>query len=268
MIPVFVDLRGVVDEFSLSRQQVEGMLNYTVKEVTAEFARNWDAEARQGLNSTRNTFSQSLVVVDTGKLKGAVMLVGQFPNMLEDGAGAWDMKAGFMASPKKKMVRRADGSMGWYLTIPFRFATPGALGESSIFSARMPEQVYAVAKDQPTTVPIRGGTRSAGLTVNQLPQGFNMPSTRPAVSNIATSQTFDEYQHKTSIFAGIQKVNDKETGQNRYISFRRVSDQSDPNAFVHTGIRAGHFAEKALENTNIPYVVDRSIDNMLVRFGF
>lgn len=244
------------------------MLNYSVKEVTAEFARNWDAEARSKLNSTRNLFSQSLVVVDTGKLKGAVMLVGAFANQLEDGVGAYDMKPGFMASPKRHMIRRADGTTGWYLTIPFRFATPSALGESSVFSARMPEEVYAVAKAQPTTIPIGGGTRSAGLKVSQLPTGYNQPATRPGVSNVPRSQTFDEYTHKTSIYAGIQKVKDSETGQNRYVSFRRVSDKSDPNAFVHPGIMAGKFAEKALNSTNIPYVVDRSIDQMLQRFGF
>jgi hypothetical protein len=268
MVPIFLDLRDVAAEFNLSRGQVEGMLNYSVKEVTAEFARQWDAEARQKLNSTRQLFSQSLVVVDTGKLKGAVMLLGKFANALEDGEGAYDMKPGFAASPKRHIVHRKDGSTGWYITIPFRFATPSALGESSVFTSRMPEQVYAVAKSQPTSLPIGGGTRSAGLTVSQLPQGYNQPASRPGVSNVPRSQTFDEYTHKTSIFAGIQKVKDSETGQNRYVSFRRVSDLSDPNAFVHPGILAGKFAEKALNSTNIPYVVDRSIDQMLVRFGF
>ena len=47
------------------------------------------------------------------------------------------------------------------------------------------------------------------------------------------------------------------------MTFRRVSDKSDPNSWIHPGFDARKFMDKALDQTQIPQVVDMVLDNFL-----
>lgn len=266
MIPVFIDTREVAAEFALSKREIEGMMSYTIKGVTAEFARQWDNTAKRGLHSLRQLYRGSIVVGEEGPFTGYVMLVNKLPNMIESGASAFDIKQGFMQSPKKKISK----SGGWYLTVPFRHASAGALGESEAFSGVMPGSVYAAVKKQESRLTTMGGAvrQGKGLPASQIPAEFAIPRTRAMI--VEKNKTFEEYKHKHSIYEGIQRAQKtyQSATQGQYVSFRRASNNSDPNSWIHKGFQARNFAERAMSATNIPTVVDRLVDTYLATLGF
>lgn len=265
MIPIAIDVRDLVQEFSLSREQVDDMMSFTVKGITARFASLWEQEAKKGLKSTRKTYVRSLYVGEEGRFKGIVILRGMLPNMVEQGASPFDMKEGFAKSSKRKI-----NGLNWYLTIPFRWATPGALGESEVFASKMPSEIYMVARG------LQGTTSQSGLGIvrsgsqvrlKDIPSPFDIPKVRSKV--VGANRIFEEYKNKTSVYAGIGKTTKtyEQTSQNSYVSFRRVSNNSDSLAFIHTGIQAKNFADKALAKLDIPREADMAIDNYLSGLG-
>lgn len=266
MIPILIDTSDVAAEFALTKPEVDAMISYTVKGITAAYARAWDNQAKRALHSTRWLYRSSIVVGEQGPFTGYVMLVNKLPNMIEQGASPFDIKAGFAKSEKAKQKKGG----GWYLTVPFRFATPGALGESEVFSNVMPQEVYAAVRNNTTRQTSLGGARRSGqpLSVSQIPTDFQIPRTRAMIET--KHRVFEEYKHKHSIYEGIQKASKKyqNATQGQYVSFRRVSDNSDKNSWIHRGFEAHNLAEKALGAMNIPFEVDRLVDNFLSKLGF
>lgn len=267
MINIHVDTSQINTEFSLSKRESEGMVSYIIKELCVRFARAWADEAKRELGQTRQEYLRSLIVGEEGKFVGFVMLVGAMPNMMEGGANPFDMKVGFLRSPKAKYTDKAV-----YMSIPFRFATPGTVAESTVFSGILPEELYNVAKNlaPALTTPGAGKVMSGGsLAFKDLPEEFQVKAIRPRI--VAENRVFEEYKHKTSIYAGLQKATktyERATTGN-YITFRRVSSiGSDPNSWVHKGIVARNLAEKALGKFDVPRTVDKATDSYLSRLGF
>lgn len=264
IIPIIIDTRELSAEFSLNKSQTEKMIDDAVKSVTYEVYRNWYNEAAQSLKQTRNRYLSNLIVVDEGLMKGAVVLRYDDPlvKMLEEGADPRDMKQAFENSAKAK--RKANG--GWYLTIPLRYGASTSLGESEVFSGILPQEVYEKAKDLKTNIPLGGGLRSRGLTLDEIPQQFQQPTMRKEIPATPTSRLFKQYVAKTSKYEGLVKIKDSSTNQTRgYMSFRRVSDKSDPDSWIHPGIEEGNFAQKGLQATEqfISDIVDAQINNFL-----
>lgn len=250
MIPINIDLTGVIKEFGLRPSVAQDLREFVVKESLAHVAKNWDTEAKNNLTKSREEYRRSLIVVDKGRFEGMIILNGVVPNMIEQGASPFDMKMGFSKSAKKHL--KANG--GWYLSIPFRIGIPTTLGESAVFSGIMPPEVYNEVKKENIV------TKQSILN---LPQNVQQPRIRRTVT--IKSQTFEEYKSKTSIFVGVRK-NSKQyqsANQNTYSSFRRVSENSDKNVFIHTGITARKFSEKAIEKSNFPQLVPMLIDQFL-----
>jgi len=258
---IFIDLQDVINEFNLPKGMAMDMIDNVIKGITARFAREWEDQAKNKLKSSRAQYIKSLYIGTSGMFEGHVALLGTLPNMIEQGADPFDMKLGFAQSSKRK-----EGKNGWYLTIPFRHGTPGILGESAGFSNVMPAEIYKVAKGlQVRKTYLFGASGQSGesLKNSQIPAALNIPATRPEI--ITKNQTFEAYVHKSSIYQGMQRnakqYGERETGQ--YITFRRVSQNSDRNAFIHKGIKAFNFAEAALRNIDIPYETDILVDNYL-----
>lgn len=248
-IKISVDLSDNFDEFIITKEQAHAMTESALEDITNSFISAWKAEAKQALKGTRQDYVNSIKRIDKGRFEKAVVLVGQFNNMLEMGCSPFDMKAGFMKSTKKKI--KADG--GWYLTIPFRFATPNALGESSVFSGKLPQEIYAIAKKlSPTTESKQGGT----LSLQDIPKSLQSIGVRKAVGG------FGQYEHKNNIYEGLQrneKTYEKST-QSTYTTFRRVSDKSNALAWIHSGIKAYDLANRALDSLDIETIVDNAVD--------
>lgn len=260
MIPIFLDTSALAAEFNLTKADVDNLLTAVVKDLTTSAYEQWMIEAGKALGKSRQQYQRGLIVVSEGKFKGAVVLNGALPNMIESGASAFDMKVGFS---KGRKVKR--GPNGWYMTIPFRLATPGAAGFSEVFAGSIPTAVYKVVQKQPTVQMKSGETRTKGLSFGQIPKQFQAPTIRAAV-NIG-GQTFDTYVSKTSKYQGVTKIQNS-TGGGQVFGFRRVSQQSDPGSWIHTGITARNLSNKVIGNLQIEKRIDIVIDNFLASKGF
>ncbi len=134
--------------------------------------------------------------------------------MIELGTSPWDMKVGFSKSDKK--IEKTDG--GWYLTIPMRHSTPG----SFMYGKPMPKDVYKNAK--------KLGHK----------QSLSYPG--------AGDKSWTGYQRKNKTYDGLTRIvkSYSKTTQSQYMTFRRVSDKSDPSSFWHPGFKGVKIAESLL----------------------
>lgn len=269
LIPININQDDILGQFNISKKECEDIVDFAIKEVTAAFAVQWESTANSELKSTRSRYTQNLRVVDEGRMKGAVVLdysKDSLIQMIEEGASPFDMKKNFEKSAKKHI--KADG--GWYLTIPFKVGTPETQVTSG-FANIMPSQVYNLIKNKS----IEPSGRSKGLSGQEIgsgsgvPQLFQIPTSRSAIINIPTSQAFSEYKHKSNIYQGLFKQKDQVTGQSSYGSFRRVSDKSDEDSWVHPGLEAKNLAEKAYSIFEIKeeQILQDSINSALAAFG-
>ena len=263
IIPISINQDDLLSQFQISKEEVENVIDYTVKEITAAFAVAWEQEANTQLKSTRSRYTQSLRVIDEGRMTGAVLLdYSKDPliKMIEEGASPFDMKENFSKSAKRH--EKKDG--GWYLTIPFKIGTPGSSVISG-FANIMPSSVYKIVKEKPIS-PVTG--RSSGLSKTEIPEAFAVPKVRAAIV-IPESQAFKEYQHKHSLQEGIFKQTDTVTGQSSYGSFRRVSDKSDADSWIFPGMDPKNLAESAFNKfeNNMQTVLGDAMDSALSYFG-
>jgi hypothetical protein len=235
-----IDASELQENFNVDPIDVRNFVSNVVSELAVEYLRYWDKEASV-LKSSKSQYKNALYTNKIDDLNYEVGLIGWLPNAIEQGLEGFDEKEGFRKS--SKIHESKDG--GWYLTIPFRHAMAGALGESEIFSGVMPSEVYREAKKLADT--------GKGLQVGNLPQEYQVPKIRPQV--VTKSKVFEQYQHKSSIYAEMQRKVDS-TGRGNYQTFRRVSDNSDDNSWIHTGIEARNFHDKALRSMDVPATVD------------
>lgn len=269
MIQISVDTKSLVDQFDISKAQIDSLITYVTESITASFARRLEQQAKIHLHKTRNTYIQNIKVMSEGRFKASVFLdysKNKLVKMLEEGATPFDMKIGFENSDKKHFKK--DG--GWWLTIPFMQGTPDTIGESDPFANIMPSEVYEEVKAKPADIPTTSGFRSVGLKFSEIPEQYQPPKTRAAVTNPITNEVFAEYKNKTSIYQGLVKNKDSVTGQNTYISFRRVSDNSDPNAFIFSGITAYDLCGKAMQDleSNMGGELNAATNAALATLGF
>lgn len=161
--------------------------------------------------------------------------------------------SGLLASPKAKIGKGGKR----FITVPMRWSTPGAIGESELFSSPMPVEIHKIAK------------RTSGpLSISQIPQQYQTLEVRPVINDNSGKKLFDEYQHKNSIYEGIFKKTDSVTAQSMYMSFRRISENSDANAFIHPGFKQGNFMQKTLDQFDLETVLQQQIDIELSKLGF
>lgn len=235
-----IDIASLLDQIYLDKSQTDDLIDSVVKDLTLAFHREWEQVAAENLKSARQEYIANLNVVDEGFAKGAVVLTGQFPNMLEEGADAFDIKEGLLAGPNAKMG--ANGNR--YNTVPFKQGTPGALPEN-FNGGIMPKPVHDVAKK-----------KSIGdqIKKQELPKEFQQPKKKSVPSRNAV------YEHKASIYEGIKKTKDL-AGNVSYTSFRRVSDNSDENSWIHPGLEARDFASKAFDRFQVDAQISEAFDN-------
>jgi hypothetical protein len=257
MVSIFIDTSSISNSFNLSDRVVADMVDYTIKEITARFAQEWENEANRVLKSSRSQYINSIVVVDEGFARGYVMLVGEHPNAIENGFEPFDMKPGLLNGPNSKTTKAG----GRYNVVPFSMGTPGAL-EENFNGGIMPQEVYEVIKEKPAENYLPGGGKaSKPLTLEEIPEQFQQPQVKSV--RVPGSKAFQDYQHKHSIYEGLRKVEDPTTGQNRYQSFRAVSTSSDPLSWIHPGVEAKKIADKVLTDFNIPAETGRAVDKFL-----
>lgn len=250
MISWDIDTNDLSEEFNLGRADIDQLLELSVTMVTKKFAEHWDTVAKNELGSTRQRYRSSIEIGSRGRFTGVVYLnpADKLSNMVEMGASTFDMKTGMLASSKVKHGVNGDP----YITIPFRFATPSALGESEGFAGKMPADIFnAVKKDPETPLPL-----------SKIGEKHRMPKSqqlRERMSTIKSKVGKLPMSAQTSKYEGLKR-NDKGSG---YVNFRRVSLRSDSRAFIHPGFSPKNLAEKAEGMLDIGHIVDIAIDNFL-----
>ena len=256
MITIGLDLSQVTALSNVRRGQFNRIAQQIVEEATHSVHDQIHREANRSLKSTRQIYKRNINRPEIGRLRGSITLTGQLPNMIEQGASPFDMKDGFRKSRKAK--RKKDG--GWYLTIPFRHASAGAIGESQAFSSVMPREVYRAARQLKSTItaPFIGKIRTGNVmqphTLKRV--GHGVLGKREAIPQSAggdlTGSQRAAYTHRAPKYAGLtrQKKFYQLFSQGSYVTFRRVSDRSPDNSWIHKGIKKYNLMGKAAESVD------------------
>jgi hypothetical protein len=269
LLPIIIDTQDMLNQYtSLSTDNINNMLDNIAKGLARSFAEQLVVNAERELHSSKRRYVNAIRVIDSGKLEGTILLdtsKDKLVQMLEDGSPPFDMKEGFLKSAKVKTGKNG----GKYLTIPFRQGVPGTIGEADNFAfVNMDPEAHAIAKNKVATIPVPGGgVRTAGISLNELPAHLQVRQKRAPIKNDEGDVLFKEYEHKTANSAGITRYVDSATGQNSYRSFRRVSEKSDPSAFIHPGIQKYNLIQKTLGAFNTGSELSRLIDNELNKLG-
>lgn len=193
----------------MKNSNLDLVFSNAVKTSLAVARSTWIDKAQTGLKSSRESYIAGISdVYLEDELSGYVELKGKLPIMLELGFSSFDMKDGFSKSLKKKESK--EGS--WYLTIPFRHYTSGNTNV-------MPRKILNAAKK------LGNNQVLSAAIVRDL--GY-----RPQVS-------FTGYEWKNSKYDSLKHVvkQYKNSKRGTYITFRRVSENSDKRAFIHPGYK-------------------------------
>nr|DAG96438.1 MAG TPA: hypothetical protein [Herelleviridae sp.] len=256
MMPLNIDISEVVEEFALTATQSMELSDVIIDRIVVEYTFKWENLVDNNLKGLRNVYKNAMYV-DKKSPTEVIFGLREGENglamALEEGKEAWDEKPFFEASPRKRL--KAMGG-GWYLTVPFRHATPEAVAESGIFQSVLPKEIYDIAKNN-------GGR---GVSMAQLPEQYRQLGSRKEI--VTARGVIPEYTHKAPKYLGLVRVNVSSTDkENRgsYMTFRRVSDRSDPNSWIHPGFDAHKFMDKALDQADIYIVADMAIDNFLAQ---
>lgn len=257
-IKLSFDLSEIAQIASLKRTEVETLTTLTVRRLAEAVIFHWREEASKSLYSTRAAYKNGIQLIDIDDKSAIVALLGNLNNMIESGSSPFDIKVGMSHSSKRKL--KAKGK-GWYITVPFRWATAMTLGENEVFSNRMPLEVYEVAKELEETLsaPNKKVVYGGKVVEADLSKSLQGRRTRPAYGK------FGAYQHKSNIYEGIireEKTYEKTT-QSKYFSFRRISDLSDPDSWIHPGFSAKNLAEKAVQEVNIDAIVNSEANKFI-----
>lgn len=199
----------------------------------------WTKLAQTQLKSSSRDYVNALVyAVDDSR--ATVALVGQIPNMIENGWPGGDMK-GYLLSGKN-VKHSKDGTP--YNTVPFRHGAPTSSGRNT--GAQMPMSIYKVAQKLAPTIsrPMSeqgkaGGTQWGGRLHPGLPM-------KDLTRKVLTRKM--QPWHKSGVYEGmVRKAQPTAAGKlqtSGYTTFRRVSAKSDPKAFIHPGIAPRKFAKQ------------------------
>jgi hypothetical protein len=222
-----------------------------VMDMVVEQARNiWIKIARQELHSSAANYISG---IGEPKRRGSTVtltLHGGLPNMIEEGCGPFDMKKGFLKSPKAKRDKRGHK----YITIPLTLKSTGAKGGQPPV---MPGPIYNMAMKL-----------SFGQSMN-LPKRYEGWGLRSKLSR--DLKKWGHYTWKTSPFQGITKFQRYPglvpLGLPRerlavYKTFRRVSEKSDPNSWIHPGFRRRGFIERVSNTMRdlFPNLLDKAAE--------
>jgi len=234
MFAVNIDISDVINELKLNPDEINSLGRALIDRVADMYWNNWNKMVNENLHGTRGAYQSGMDIIQSdSELAVTFVLTGKGQSrlgmMIEEGASAFDIKTGMENSPKAH--HKADG--GWYITIPFRHATPEAIGESSIFSNKMPKEIHFISKQND----------GAPIKFEQLPAEHQELEVRPNIES--GTGTIIEYEHRSPIYEGLQQTG--KPGHEQYHTFRRISNNSDPDSWIHKGFTPHKFMEKTME---------------------
>ena len=244
MLPIGIDISDFVEQSSLSEDEVRGFTGLLLDRLAQGFQNEWMNQVSKSLHSTRAEYMKGMFIDrpnDNTIVFGVTRRKSPLAVDLELGKDAFDEKRGFSMSSKRTMKKGG----GWFITVPFRHAVPTALGESSVFTSVMPVSVYKIARRQSTPI-----------TSSQLPSHLRRPGMRQAIQT--KTGTIPAYFHKAAKYEGLVRVEDRDENRGTYLTFRRVSDLSDWNAFWHPGLLPRNLLGQSLNRIDISSIIRRA----------
>lgn len=181
----------------------------------------WISKAQENLTSTRADYIDAISDIQmTSPYSGYIELKGKFPQMLEMGFSSFDMKQGFEKSPKK-----TETPNGWYLTIPYRHRTSGSVGV-------MPNDIKKQA--------------------NRLGSGESLSEKLVAALGYQRETSKAGYTWKNRKYDNLNRIIKKYpsgASRSQYITFRRVSNNTDTKAWIHPGYKGLHALNDVVPKT-------------------
>lgn len=237
-----IDIEALTKDLQLTKDDLDQVRQLTVKAYVTEVYDETVNLAIDKLNSARNEYVSALRINKINDYTYELILDGKnkLAGMIESGCSEFDMKTGFSNSPKKITTK----SGGWYLTIPMLFRTPSANPRSGIAGGLLPRKIYDLIRNSPSTVRETDESTISTLSNSAIPNRYQ-PGQLASLNRAA-----DAYIPKSSIYAGLVRIQDKETGQSNYNTFRRVGSNSDPKSWIHPGIPAYNLMDQAMTNVD------------------
>jgi len=192
------------------------------------------------------TLGKNLDMPEAGRWERTVIATSKISEDIEKGRGPWDMKPMLLGGPKARLGK--NGNM--YNIIPFRHGTVER--ENSQFRP-MPKDILEKAR---ALTPTLAGTRivmnhATGKMGNRaaiVQYGQRLTGTEEQYPRRTKTFYYEQngvlkkgsYTHKAGIYEGMIKVQasyGKKT-QSQYLTFRCVSDASNPMSWWHPGKKA------------------------------
>lgn len=175
------------------------------------------------------------------KLTGEVASLSPHGRIVEDGVKPFDMKQTHLSGAKVKLSK--SGSR--YITVPFRHQVPG----HGVLASAMPKELYNTVKQM--AISRRNNILREWWTGKKYTWGDRLPR--------ESSEQKEKPHWTTGKYTGMVKMAGKP--HTSYLTFRRLSEKSKPEAWQHPGVEARPVTQAVVENTR-----DEIID--LIRMGF
>lgn len=228
-IKIRADLLGKTLE-NMSKQ-MEQDINQAVDDLATAAYSEAIRLAQARLVGSQADYIKGLTFEKIGKDLYVISLHGDGPNALEEGFASFDMKPGLLSGPKAKVT--AKGTR--FNTVPF-VHQPYSQTPASAAVKDMRDAVQKLIKDRKLNKTVRDATG------------------KPRQGIVATL-------HNTGIkdLEGLVKIQKGygKTTQSTYMTFRRVSSNSDPTAWIHPGYKGAHIFPEVVR------YVERELDNIL-----
>jgi hypothetical protein len=249
MFPIIqIDTSEVVASMSFSNEEVKSFNSYILDRISTEYMTKWETIVDKELKSTRRAYKLGMDMKRIDNNTVVFSLEGKGEStlaiMLENGATPFEMQKYFEKSSK---IKQKQGG-GWYLTIPMRLATSEAIAESSVFAGQLTKPYQDLIK------------KHGVLTKKNVPKEMQIKGVRSEIKT--PTKTYPSYEHKSFMFEGAKRMKTP-FKQGYYMQFRRVSDLSDDNAWIHPGFQPRKFMDRALEEMQIDRVYEVARDEFI-----
>lgn len=223
-----------------------------VEQATVLVQRNWLAAASgvevtfRGhsfrINRRTGTYARSIsdgmeYPLGSDPLAGRVSATADHADAIEKGSPPRDMKPNLLSGSRSRVSKKGVR----YVIIPFRHNVPGA----SAMGRAMPKEVYRVAKSLAMSH-VTGKANARGVSVERATYHWGQSSRiHPYGWRSRIAPAGHEYTHKVSIYEGMVRMGPK--GQGGYMTFRVVSENSDPNSWWSPGVEPKPVSEAVAE---------------------
>lgn len=252
LITIAADLPDLDNVLKAVERASQGKLQYTreaVRAATTDLIQRTWIEYASGttVHYSGGTFTINVVTgqyvrsIQDGlrfldDLTGEVFTTSSHGSFIEKGQEPRDMKPKMLASPKAKVGK--DGKR--YMTVPFRHGTPGAVGLPA-----MPSSVYAQAQQMKFSR--RNGLLKRLWTRKTYTWGDRLAPSAEGQRSHSGDHPGAGYTWRTGQYSGMVRMGKPKHAQ--YMTFRRLSENSDPRSWQFPGVPPKPIREAVVENT-------------------